>query len=65
MVRNYSQKKIQENIECEIMQVVLDEAKEGYVKEIVVELQNNTIEEMEQNIQRTQAWLSAWKPPRQ
>ncbi len=47
------------------MQVVLDEAKEGYVKEIVVELQNNTIEEMEQNIQRTQAWLSAWKPPRQ
>ena len=33
--RGYSQKKVQENIEAEIMQVVLDEAVESYRREII------------------------------
>jgi broad-specificity NMP kinase len=36
--RGYSQKKLTENIECEIMQVCLDEAQDSYRKEIVWEL---------------------------
>ncbi len=30
LYRGYSEKKIKENVECEIMQVVLDEAKDSY-----------------------------------
>jgi hypothetical protein len=35
LLRNYPQNKITENIECEIMQVVLDEARESYDERIV------------------------------
>ncbi|KAJ1546778.1 hypothetical protein HK096_004741, partial [Nowakowskiella sp. JEL0078] len=37
--RNYSVKKITENIQCEIMQVVLEEARDSYSENVVVELQ--------------------------
>jgi adenylate kinase len=59
--RSYKDNKIQENIECEIMQVVLDEARESYKQEIVVELTNNTVEEMESNAARIQQWLASWR----
>eukprot|EP00547_Thalassionema_nitzschioides_P014669 CAMPEP_0194236204 /NCGR_PEP_ID=MMETSP0158-20130606/3524_1 /TAXON_ID=33649 /ORGANISM="Thalassionema nitzschioides, Strain L26-B" /LENGTH=182 /DNA_ID=CAMNT_0038969911 /DNA_START=15 /DNA_END=560 /DNA_ORIENTATION=- len=58
--REYSDQKRQENLECEIMQVVLDEAKEAYAKDIVIQLPSNTIEEMESNIQRAQTWVEQW-----
>ncbi|ORX95019.1 P-loop containing nucleoside triphosphate hydrolase protein [Basidiobolus meristosporus CBS 931.73] len=54
--RGYNETKITENIECEIMQVVLDEAREGYRQEIVVELNSNTIDEMEDNVERVRQW---------
>lgn len=53
----YNQKKITENIECEIMQVVLDEARESYSEDIVVELTSNSVEEMESNVLRVQRWI--------
>eukprot|EP01038_Epipyxis_sp_PR26KG_P011208 gene11208-15033_t len=59
--RGYTEKKRNENIECEIMQVVLEEAKDSYNPEIVHELQSNTIEELEANVQRIEQWLSTWK----
>jgi len=58
--RGYSEKKRQENMDCEIMQVVLDEAKEAYTEGIVFELPSNTIEDMESNIARTQQWQKQW-----
>ena len=58
--RGYSEKKRDENMECEIMQVVLDEAKEAYDNEIVHEVSSNTIEDMEANIERVQAWIKQW-----
>ena len=58
--RGYNDKKRSENIECEIMRVVIDEAKESYAKEIVQELSNNTIEEMDQNIARVESWYHQW-----
>ncbi|KAL1915552.1 uncharacterized protein VTP21DRAFT_6676 [Calcarisporiella thermophila] len=59
--RGYSQRKITENIECEIMQVVLEEARESYAEEIVVELPSNTVEEMESNVSRVLEWLRMWR----
>lgn len=54
--RQYSQSKIDENMDSEIMQVILDEARESYAEEIVVELQSNEIEDMELNVDRIVMW---------
>lgn len=59
--RGYSDKKRDENIECEIMQVVLEEARESYDENIVHELESNTIEDLDANVNRVVAWLDAWK----
>jgi len=55
--RGYSLKKLTENIECEIMQVVLDEATESYQHGIVWELQNNDIQDMDSNIEKILTWI--------
>jgi len=55
--RGYSAQKVQENVECEIMKVVRDEAEESYAEGIVQILPSNTIEEMEENLERIQQWL--------
>lgn len=52
---------MQENIDSEIMEVLSQEARESYDEEIVVELQSNTAEEMETNIERIEGWLKQWK----
>ena len=49
-VRGYSLAKVKENVEAEIMQVVRDEAFESYSEEIILELENNTLEDMEKNL---------------
>ena len=58
--RGYNETKRNQNLECEIMRVVIDEAKESYAQEIVQELGNNTIEEMDQNVDRIEAWYHQW-----
>ena len=50
--RGYSEKKIAENVDCEIMCVVAEEARESYKEEIIWELQSNTIAELDANVQR-------------
>lgn len=40
--RGYNQNKIKENIECEIFQEVLNEAKESYADDIVYQLSGET-----------------------
>lgn len=59
--RGYNDKKRSENIECEIMQVVLDEARESYDPQIVHELSSNTLDDMDNNVQRVNTWLENWK----
>lgn len=59
--RGYSELKRNENMECEIMQVVLDAAIETYDETIVHEVQSNTEEEMESNIDRVVQWYNSWK----
>ena len=59
--RGYSDLKIQENLQCEIMEVVAEEARSSYPSEIVQMLPSNTIEDMESNMDRLQAWFSLKK----
>lgn len=58
--REYSQKKLNDNMQCEIMDVLLTEAKESYKEEIVQDLPSNSIEEMEANVQTLAKWAADW-----
>jgi adenylate kinase len=49
--RGYSEKKIKENIECEIMEVTADDVKENFDPKVILELSNEKIEDMEKNIE--------------
>ena len=60
--RGYATKKIQENVQCEIMHVIEEEARESYAEQIVHCVSSNTAEEMEQNVERLAAWVTAWTP---
>ncbi|KAI9622028.1 hypothetical protein H4Q26_015466 [Puccinia striiformis f. sp. tritici PST-130] len=56
-----SLKKIQENNEAEIMGECLEEARENYDEEIVIELESETIDAIDSNIHRILAWIDHWK----
>lgn len=43
------------------MEVLLQEARDSYDEEIVVELTSNSTDELETNVERIQAWLKQWK----
>lgn len=60
-VRKYPELKMQENIDSEIMEVLLQEARESYDEEIVVELTSNDADEMDANVERIEAWLENWR----
>ena len=62
--RGYSGKKLEENVQAEIFQTVLDEAKEGYREEVVHELQSNTFQDREENCNRILAWIQQWHQDR-
>ncbi|KAI4208078.1 MAG: hypothetical protein LQ346_000242 [Caloplaca aetnensis] len=58
--RDYSEKKLQENMDAEIMEVLLTEAREAFEEEMVVELWSNGVEDMEGNVARIEAWIESW-----
>lgn len=60
--RAYSEKKIHENVQCEIMHVIVEEASDSYREEIVQVLQSSTPEEMERNVEQLAAWARSWRP---
>jgi adenylate kinase len=43
------------------MQVVLEEARESYAEEIVIELPSNDVNDMESNVDRVRQWVDAYK----
>lgn len=57
--RGYSDKKRNENMECEIMQVVLDEARQSYAKDIIQVLDSNTVDDLERNVAKMWAWVKS------
>ncbi|RPB21708.1 P-loop containing nucleoside triphosphate hydrolase protein [Terfezia boudieri ATCC MYA-4762] len=58
--RNYDEEKVTENIDAEIMQVILEEARESYDAEIVIELRSDSAEDVDSNVERIKAWYEAW-----
>ncbi|GIX93811.1 hypothetical protein CDAR_606661 [Caerostris darwini] len=59
--RGYSDKKVEENVQCEIFRTLLDEALESYKKEIVHALQSNTPDDMSSNIEQICEWIKNFK----
>jgi len=57
--RGYSEKKLTQNMDCEIMQVLLDEARESYRGDIVVELPSNSPDDMLNNIEGISQWYNS------
>ena len=43
------------------MEVLLQEARDSYDEEIIVELFSNTSDDMESNVERVEAWITLWK----
>jgi adenylate kinase len=63
--RGYSGRKLEENVQCEIFQTVLEEARASYREEVVVELPSNTEEEMAGSLARAEAWARQWQQDRE
>ncbi len=59
--RGYSEKKRMENMECEIMQVVAEEARESYAAEIVHEVPSNTLDDLDSALERVSSWYTSWR----
>ncbi|KAH8702639.1 hemoglobin and proliferation regulated protein [Talaromyces proteolyticus] len=59
--RGYPQKKLEENLDTEIFGLLLEEAKEAYDEEIVIELNSENSDEIESNCARIAAWVESWK----
>jgi len=59
--RNYSEEKIKENVQCEIFQTLLEEARESYDTNIVHELESNNPTDMERNLEQIIQWITSWK----
>ena len=60
--RGYSGTKLANNIECEIFQVLLEEARDSYQEEIVIALQSDTIEDISDNVASLTEWITSWQP---
>ena len=64
MNRNYPDAKISNNMECEIFQTILDEAREAFEEDLVMELSSNTTEEHTANLDKLVSWINDWKKER-
>ncbi|XP_063548302.1 adenylate kinase isoenzyme 6 [Cydia strobilella] len=59
--RGYTGKKLEDNIQCEIFETLLEEAQSSYKPEIVIQLQNETQEQLQQNVNTIVEWIERWK----
>eukprot|EP00698_Gefionella_okellyi_P007216 TRINITY_DN1753_c0_g1_i3.p1 TRINITY_DN1753_c0_g1~~TRINITY_DN1753_c0_g1_i3.p1 ORF type:complete len:192 (-),score=8.58 TRINITY_DN1753_c0_g1_i3:182-706(-) len=59
--RNYPQSKIEEDVQCEIMNIVWEEAAESYKPEIIVVQQNDTLEQMSANLASAAQWVHEFR----
>lgn len=58
--RGYSGAKLENNLQCEIFDILLEEAKESYKKEIVVAMKSNTVDDMNSNVATITEWARSW-----
>lgn len=52
-------------MDSEIMQVLLDEAREAYREEIVIELKSESAGDVEANLERCERWVEEWRKDRE
>jgi len=62
--RGYHAKKLHENVQCEIFQTILEEARSSYRPDIVHELQSDTVDQQLQNSDQIIAWIDRWHEDR-
>lgn len=60
-VRGYTGKKLEDNVQCEIFQMIYEEALESYNNEIVHMLWSNTPEDLERNLEQIVLWTQQWE----
>lgn len=58
--RNYPQKKIEMNLECEIFQSIKDEAIDAFGTEMVIEMNSEDENDCESNVQKIIKWIYKW-----
>lgn len=61
--RGYMGTKLSNNIECEIFQVLLEEAKASYPEDIVIALQSDNVEDISRNVGMLTDWVRSWQQP--
>ncbi|KAN0072504.1 AAA domain containing protein [Elaphomyces granulatus] len=59
--RGYSKSKLDENMDAEIFGTLLEEAREAYDVNAIVELTSEDNDDIEENCARIVAWIAAWK----
>lgn len=59
--RDYPEVKLQENLDAEIFGVLLEEAREAFDEEMVVELKSETVEDVDENCERILQWIQTWR----
>ncbi|KAL3489461.1 DUF1671-domain-containing protein [Aspergillus germanicus] len=59
--RGYHETKLQENLDAEIFAVLLEEAREAFDEEIVVELNSEEDGDVDANCSRIASWVESWK----
>ncbi|PIA25714.1 hypothetical protein AQUCO_10800007v1 [Aquilegia coerulea] len=60
--RGYQGAKLSNNIECEIFQVLLEEAKGSYPEDIVIPLLSDSVEDISRNVGVLTDWVRSWQP---
>ncbi|KAG9453746.1 hypothetical protein H6P81_006650 [Aristolochia fimbriata] len=60
--RGYMGTKLSNNIECEIFQVLLEEAKSSYPEEIVMPLRSDCVDDISGNVTTLVDWIKNWRP---
>ncbi|XP_021773812.1 adenylate kinase isoenzyme 6 homolog [Chenopodium quinoa] len=58
--RGYTGSKLTNNIECEIFQTLLEEAKDSYQEDVVVAMKSDSIDDIEKNVADLTDWVASW-----
>ncbi|XP_006773027.1 PREDICTED: adenylate kinase isoenzyme 6 [Myotis davidii] len=58
--RGYNEKKLKDNVQCEIFQILYEEALASYEEEIVQQLPSNKLGDLEDNIDQILKWIEEW-----
>uniref|UniRef100_T1GGZ5 Adenylate kinase isoenzyme 6 homolog n=1 Tax=Megaselia scalaris TaxID=36166 RepID=T1GGZ5_MEGSC len=58
--RDYNDKKIASNVECEIFGTIYEEALESYKEDIITELKGETLKDLEEGCKKVKDFVRAW-----